>query len=322
MWKPRWLFAVPLIVASAVCVAEARAADVLDRAGLFRPETVDKANAELQRLEQSTKVPVTIETVSSLQGSQIDDVLESHAERAKARGLYVLIAKEESKIRVNASPSYRRALPKSALTPVVDSFLDGFKKHDYDAGLLAGIRTIETQVNEAKAAGTLAAPAARRGGAVRPQAGGGSFGLGSLVGIGILILGVLFFVRLLGRLFSGGGMAPQGFGGPGQMGGMGRPGYGGGYGGGGGGGGFMSSIFGGLGGALAGNWIYDQFSGRHQGGTGQSSTFDQGTQPTGAEDWSQSEGAGGDWGGGGGESAGGDWGGGGGGGDAGAGGDW
>ena len=35
-----------------------------------------------------------------------------------------------------------------------------------------------------------------------------------------------------------------------------------GYGGGGGGGGFMSSMFGGIGGALAGNWLYDQFSGR------------------------------------------------------------
>ena len=33
----------------------------------------------------------------------------------------------------------------------------------------------------------------------------------------------------------------------------------------------MSSLFGGIGGALAGNWLYDQFSGRHQGGYSDSS---------------------------------------------------
>ena len=66
---------------------------------------------------------------------------------------------------------------------------------------------------------------------------------------------------------------PEGAGYPNQMGGMGmqRPGIGGGpgyFGGGGGGGyggrggGFLSGMLGGLGGAVAGNWLYDQFSGR------------------------------------------------------------
>ena len=45
----------------------------------------------------------------------------------------------------------------------------------------------------------------------------------------------------------------------------GGPGYYGGAGYGGGRGGFFSSVLGGLGGALAGNWLYDQFSGGRHG---------------------------------------------------------
>ena len=97
-----------------------------------------------------------------------------------------------------------------------------------------------------------------------------------------------------------------------------QQGYGGGYGGApAGGGGFMSSMFGGIGGALAGNWLYDQFSGgRHQ-----STSYDQGTvdpgvtgspAETGGTDWVAPNETGGDWGGGGGDTGGGggDWGGG------------
>ena len=70
------------------------------------------------------------------------------------------------------------------------------------------------------------------------------------------------------------------------------PGYGGpGYGGG-GGGGFMSSLFGGIGGAMAGNWLYDQFSGRHHGGNVDSTSYTPGSDAIpagdvgGADDWS------------------------------------
>jgi hypothetical protein len=96
-------------------------------------------------------------------------------------------------------------------------------------------------------------------------------------------------------------------------------------------------MLGGLGGALAGNWLYDQFSGRHGGYSGadaaHSSDYgsaypDQGgdaivgadDDPSGGASWDDAGTAdtgGGDWGGGGGDwgGGGGDWGGGGGGGD-------
>ena len=73
-----------------------------------------------------------------------------------------------------------------------------------------------------------------------------------LLSIGLGILALFLVIRVLGALFSrgqGGYAGNQRAMGPGGMGG------GPGYGGGGGGGGFMSSMFGGIGGALAGNWL-------------------------------------------------------------------
>jgi uncharacterized protein len=81
----------------------------------------------------------------------------------------------------------------------------------------------------------------------------------------------------------------------------------------------MSSLFGGIGGAMAGNWLYDQFSGRHHGSGNMypdQTNYDQGSSPAddpstgswggGGGDWGGG-GGGGDWGGGGGDGGGGDW---------------
>jgi uncharacterized protein len=81
----------------------------------------------------------------------------------------------------------------------------------------------------------------------------------------------------------------------------------------------MSSLFGGIGGAMAGNWLYDQFSGRHHGSSGNmypdQTGYDQGgpaDDPStgswggGGGDWGGGDGGGGDWGGGG-DGGGGDW---------------
>jgi len=96
----------------------------------------------------------------------------------------------------------------------------------------------------------------------------------SIVGVAVLWIGL----RVLGSLFGGNRMGGRPMGGPGGGYPAGGPGYGApGYGG--GGGGFMSSLFGGIGGAMAGNWLYDQFSGRHHGAGGMypdQTSYDQG----------------------------------------------
>ncbi len=319
MLKMRWLLALPL--AFAAWVGTAQASSIHDEAGIFDPDTIRKAQETLDRVERQVQLPVTIETIDSLQGDSIDEATIQHAEKQRASGVFILIAKKERKIEVRAARGYARAFPVSRTATIRKAILAQFQKGDFNAGLLAGASQIEKSATEAAAenGGTLLqqGPGGGRRPALRHGAAGRqTFGLGSLLGIGLGIMAILFVMRLIGSAFGGG---HGGYGAAGRMGpGYGAPGYGG------GGGGFLSSMFGGIGGALAGNWLYDQFSGRHHHGgdyVDSSSSYDPGQAgDNGADDWSGGSASSGDWGGGGG----GDWGGGGGGGDwgGGGGGDW
>jgi uncharacterized protein len=322
MWKPRWLLALPLALAASATLGTAGAASVRDQANLFSADAVQQAETELNRVESENKIPITIETIPSLNGESIEDVSLAHAKRAGSKGIHVLIAKKEHQIYDRVSRTYSGAINAARQATIREAFEASFKKGDFDGGLLQGVKAIASTVSAARGEFRAAVPAQGRGGPMlgrRANPGGGGFGLGSLLGIGLLIVGVLFFFRLIGSLFRGAGSAPGQMGGPGY-----RPGYGGGMGG--GGGGFMSSLFGGIGGAMAGNWLYDQFSGRHHGSVDQTS-YDPATgaapAPDAAPEWGEggaggdwggdAGGGGGDWGGGGGGGGGGDWGGGGGG---------
>ncbi len=342
MTRSRW-WSVLLPALLVATTGPASAAEIRDKAGMFSADAVRKAQSELDRIEKDYQVPVTLETIETLNGKSIDEVLPRHASAIDARGLYILISRKDNKIEADAHKTYAKHLTRPRRVAIRGAFLNDFKKEDFDAGLAKGVEKIEATFSEARAeAGGSLKPvtvAPRRG--VAPAPGGrvavpgkSSWGGSSLIMIVLGILGVLLVVRILGALFSAGrgGYANQG-----QM--MGRGGYPGpggpGYGGGGyggapaGGGGFMSSMFGGIGGALAGNWLYDQFSGgRHNsGGSTDQNVVDSGAAAGGAiggepagPDWVGQGDGGGDWGGGTptGGDGGGDWGGGGGGG----GGDW
>ncbi len=316
MRKSRWFLTLPL--ALIVTVGVASASSVKDNAGLFGADAIKQANAELNRIERENSISTTVETIDSLDGATVSQKAKEHAQQSRTEGVYVLIAKKEGKIDVISSASYRRAMNDDRLRTIENTFIGGLKKRDFDGALLVGVKSIDDEVSSARSEfgslrQTIAPAAGRVGRGGRAVNRGGGFGIGSLLGIGLLVFGVLFVVRLVGSLM-GGGRQGQGAMGPG---GMGRPGYGQGYGGG-GGGGFMSSMFGGIGGALAGNWLYDQFSGRNHGGSynESSTTGDQGDAGNAGSDWSSGgDAGGGDWGGGGG---GGDWGGGGGGDDGGS----
>ena len=309
----RWILTLPLALVATM--GSAIASSVKDQAGLFGAEAVRQADTELKKIERENAIAVTVETVKSLDGETVKQMARVHAQRSGTDGVYVLIAKDEHKIDVISSKAYQSSMDGNRLRTVQTAFEAGLRSGDFDAALLSGIKAIDSEVSSARSEhGTLrqgtGAVVARNGRVARPGNRGGGFGIGSLLGIGLFVLGVLFVMRLIGSLF-GGGMQ-RGYG-PGRMGapGYGAPGMG-------GGGGFMSSMFGGIGGALAGNWLYDQFSGRHQGGnyTDSSSYGDSADAGNAAPDWSSGgDAGGGDWGGGGG---GGDWGGGGGGDDGGS----
>ena len=329
---------------------------------MFSEGAVKKAQAELDRIERTTHIPVVIETIDKVPQPRcgaspaakkraIDELAVQRDKKIRDEGIYLLISKDDH---LNSNVLVRQRI--AALIPIEkrdairDAFIEGFRKRDFDGGLTHGVQAVERAL-EGASVGHNAAQAPG-GLPLAPRARGGQSTMGTFLLIILGIFGVLLVLRLLGGLF--GRSAGAGY--PNQMGGMGmpRPGmgpggpgyYGGGPGYGGRGGGIFSSVLGGLGGALAGNWLYDQFSGRHgnvnsadavhsadyasgvpdQGGdaivgadddpAGGASWDDGGTTDTGGGDWG---GGGGDWGGGGGGGdwggGGGDWGGGGGGGD-------
>ena len=256
-------------------------------------------------------------------------------------GMYILISKRDHVIsNVLVRERLSDVLPIGKRDAIQEAFVEEFKKKDasFDAGLMNGVGAIEESLHGVSVGAAAGLGHGRAGARVQHRAdGAGRIGGGSSTFVTFLLIiagifGVLLVLRLIGGLFNrsaGQGYPSQaGMGmGPGMGGGPGYGGYGG------RGGGFMSSVLGGLGGALAGNWLYNQFSGGQHGQYGSADagyvpdstgTPDQGgdaiigadDDPGGGASWDAGgDAGGGDWGGGGG-----DWGGGGG--DYGGGGDW
>ncbi len=331
MLTPRRILAIAILLA--MSGSAATASEIRDNAGMFSNEAKQKAKAILDRAEETYKVPTTIETVASIGDLTINEATLGRAKKERQQGVYVLLAKKEHKLdevdlgNLLGSMEHRKE--------IIATFVSSMKKGDFDAALVNGAETIASEIAAAPRK-TNNRRAGGGGGVAVPPAGrnGGGSGLGFFLTIGLIILAVLIGVRLLGALFGGGARAAGGGYGPPPRAGFGGPGYGAGpgYGGGGGGGGFFSGLMGGIGGAVAGNWLYDQFSGRRRdsgymggdagyGGTAPDPNAGEYTD-AGGGDWGGDAGGGGDVGGGGGDwggGGGGDWGGGGG--DAG-GGDW
>jgi uncharacterized protein len=352
MTKPRWLAAIFLVAASPIVALPARASSVRDQAGMFSAGAVEKAQAKLDALERLTHIPVVIETIGKVPGldpdatsrereAAINALAVKRDNALKDEGLYYLISKgDHLNSNILVRERFASLFPSETRLAIGRAFLDGFKKKDMDGGLLRGVEAFEHALKNvtpgrqaAHAAGGPPLPLHRPAAVERVRGGQSTMGTFLLIILGIF--GVLLVLRLLGGLF--GRSAGAGY--PNAMGGMrgpgmgpGGPGYYGGPGYGGRGGGFFSGMLGGLGGALAGNWLYDQFSGRHGGmnsadaysstdyanDAGGDAIVGADDSPAGGNSWddgSSGADAGGDWGGGGGDwgGGGGDWGGGGGG---------
>jgi len=271
MTQPRWRLAPVVLLLAATTLptlaqgAAGRSA-IIDPAGIFDPQAVDRVQKELVRIERDRGVPVVIETVVSIRDRPISDVnqrrkainllAQEKAQAMRIGGIYLLISKKDRLISNVLIPrALAGRLPEGRRESIRDAFTQGFQEGSPDAGLRRGVQVIDEVLSLAQAG----SPAGRRAGraAAPPNPG---WGMGSIFMIGIILVGVFLLLRLLGGLFGGrtrGASGPAGPAGPAYP-----PRSYGGYGG--GGGGFFSSLFGGIGGAMAGNWLYDQFSGRSQ----------------------------------------------------------
>lgn len=304
-----------LLVLVAPLAAQAR---VADQAGLFSQDTIRQLDAADQQMQQAYGRGLLVVSVDDLNGRRWEDVAKQFP-TSSDKGVYVFLVKNQKVLRVQQPRS--AGIPTSRLDDIRNAILGGIRGGGFDKGILAGLPVIEDTY---RSMGWSSAP----GGAPQQRKSGGGINWMFILIVGV---GLFFLFKMIGATRNR-GVGPQapGYGQPGYgQPGYGQPGYGPGYGQQGGGGGFMSGLLGGLGGAVAGNYLYDQFRGH--GGGGQGSGHDVGgsyqqsdSGVTGGDydysgssggSWQDSGGAeadfgsgGGDWGGGGDSGGGGgDW---------------
>ena len=68
MSRIRAIYACPLVALVRSAHPQLRAAEVRDRARLFTPEAVARAETTLDRIERRTRIPAVIETIESVPG--------------------------------------------------------------------------------------------------------------------------------------------------------------------------------------------------------------------------------------------------------------
>ncbi len=260
---------------------------VYDDAKLFSAEGIGKAETTLSGATFEDGLGVTIDTYKEIpegKKGQLKDP-KSDAEKArffaawakesakndKAKGIYILVCRSPGYVEIIADRETReRGFDAGNEKALRDTLLTGFRE-----AAKAGDEAKQTEVRDAALAraaeyvvsdlkGTKVEVPANAKAAHEEHKTGGSFmsGIGGWLCIGLAALVGVWLVIGVVRAFTGnrGGGGGGGYGPGGGGGGFG--GGGGGFGGG-GGGGFMSGMLGGLFGAVAGNYLYNNVFGGH-----------------------------------------------------------
>jgi hypothetical protein len=290
-----------MLLASLTLAFTASAAEpgVKDNAGLFKPETVEKVNAEIQQIHKDFGKELVIETYPTVPESLKSDYeavkddpkkraeffskwLGDRAHELQVNGVYVLVVKDPGHLEVKAGLKTKaKAFTEANQNKMRDILLEEFKAERYDEGLQKAVdyfrEALKENLGGVHHTGASAAPDERFH---HPQSGNSSgssystpyrppvstprnsFFSGSCMWIVLVIIAAVVIIRILSGLGSG----PRNYGGgPGYGPGYGGGGYGGGYGGGGGGGGFFRNMLGGILGGAAGGYLYDRFRDRNEG---------------------------------------------------------
>lgn len=260
------ILAVPLLLAGTL--AQGASTGIRDEAGFFSESAKSAATRMISEIATSQKRDLVIETYREIpaearKGVDLKDkgavkrVFETWSvDRARelgVQGIYVVLTREPSHLQVAVgNATQRQAFTPADRDALAAKMLERLRAKNYDDALIAGVGFVRDTLSAHRTPGTR--PSSPTGTSTIPPAGvtrtaetsapSGGFSLFSGL-LPLLLLGVLIFVviRVIGSLFRRGG-----------SGGM-QPGLGG------GGGGFMRSMLGGLFGAAAGMWLYNQFTG-------------------------------------------------------------
>lgn len=233
---------------------------IRDEGNFFSPDAKKSLLAKIGQLAAQTNPTqrIFIVTKDKVEGNLATEVQKA-APPSSENGVYIFISRDPKKLLLIASKSTHQQVPKQRLKAIRSTILADFASGNFARGLETGIDQL---------AQALTAPHSPEGGllAHAEQAAKVSNGemdsnlLQRILVLVAVILGVLGLLRLLANVLRpryphpgnfGNNQAPGGF-----------PQGGGPYGG--GGGSIWQSMFGGIAGAMAGNWMYDKFFGHGQ----------------------------------------------------------
>lgn len=301
-----------LVILSLVLLAApvSASAQVRDDGNFFSPQTEQQLADRINDLRSRAGKKVVIETYPAIpaelraEASAADFWDRWITSRGKAEGadVMILITRDPGHLEVGSSLAMRTsgAFTATDHRAVSAAMAPYFKAKDFDTGVLKGLSVIEERIKPGATPSRGAPAPAQTGsnrsggtsgvygsggtgsgggvGTAQPRSSCGTGGMGSLLCVGIAVIGIFLLLR---RVFSGSRqMQPPPYGGQ-----YGQPGYpppppgGYPYGGGGGGGGFGRGMAGGVLGGLLGGWLGNRAFGQGQQHSSASNPMDNNSTP-------------------------------------------
>jgi hypothetical protein len=263
----RTLFLVAALIVSGVSASIAASAPIQDDGAFFSESAKSEADRSITELEKATKKELVIRTFKELpadvkQGVNLEDkpavkrVVSDwalkQARESRVNGVFILLVKSPGNLQIEVGmDTQKRAFTLRDRDTLESLMLAKLRAKQNDGALLDGVNFVSSTMRGNLPAGSHAV-STRPLESSRPRQTSSSGWLVPLI-IGVVVIWAV--MAIFRAIFRGGGGVGSGMGGMSPMGG----------GMGGGGGGFFSSLLGGVFGAAAGNWLYDQFSGNRGG---------------------------------------------------------
>lgn len=123
---------------------------VHDEARVLSQSVVDKLEAELKQIEDSTTNQIAILIIPSLDGANLEEYSLQVAEKWKLgtakndNGVLILIVVDDHKVRIEVGQGLEGVLTDALSNRIIrNEMAPNFRKGDYNAGVLAAVRSID-----------------------------------------------------------------------------------------------------------------------------------------------------------------------------------
>jgi len=254
----RTLLGLIVVLFCGVATSHAQRGDIRDNGAFFSDTAKAEASRQMAEIGARFKREVVVETFKSVpddlkQGVNLQDraaqnrLFEQWALRKardlKVNGVYILLSKEPSHLQVLVGNETQKSLfqPRDR-DALVSAMLAKLRDHKNDAALLEGVGLIATTMKNHVSTRSRAVAQTRQSATTADETPNPwNWVIAAVVGMAVVWIVIGIF-----RAMSNRGSSPDVAGGGGSS-----------------GGGFMTSLIGGMFGAAAGMWLYDQFSGSH-----------------------------------------------------------